>query len=305
MTKTELMPMVHRKLRALQPNQSGEYIEPACLGIMALRHDQTYDLEMSLHAIESLQNRDGSWPALVGDEPEGCWVTALVALTFMATGRRNRRLEEAVRWLLEAKGREANWFWLWKFRAFDNEVKFDPAKYGWSWVPGTTSWVIPTAFSLIALRQIRDLGLGRTPALNDRINLGISMLLDRMCPGGGWNAGNGVAFGTPYAPYIDATSIALLALHRYEREPKVQASLSWLEGRLAGCPSPYSLAWGILALAAYRHTSAEVTERLSAAAEALIVAIGKSAAARNTSTLAVCALALNAVEGDNVFTARA
>jgi hypothetical protein len=87
------------------------------------------------------------------------------------------------RWLLDAKGREANWFWRWKFRTVDNNVKFDPAKYGWSWVPGTTSWVIPTAFTLVTLQQVRDAGLGEEPGLNERIDLGIRMLLDRMCPG--------------------------------------------------------------------------------------------------------------------------
>ena len=33
------------------------------------------------------------------------------------------------------------------------QVQFNPDKYGWPWFPGTVSWVIPTAFSLIALKQ--------------------------------------------------------------------------------------------------------------------------------------------------------
>jgi hypothetical protein len=40
------------------------------------------------------------------------------------------------------------------------------------------------------------------------------MLLDRVCPDGGWNAANGVAFGVAYSAYIDATVIALLELAR-------------------------------------------------------------------------------------------
>ncbi|PYT26135.1 MAG: hypothetical protein DMG57_22565 [Acidobacteria bacterium] len=158
------------------------------------------------------------------------------------------RLQLAIRWLLNAKGREANWLWRWKFQTVDHSVQFDPAKYGWSWVSGTTSWVIPTAFSLIALRQIRHRGLSQAPGVTERIDLGVSMLLNRMCPGGGWNAGNGVAFGAPYSAYIDTTAIALRALAGHEKERSVQASLAWLVNRLLGCPSPYSLAWGILAL---------------------------------------------------------
>src|SRR5688572_2651373 len=96
------------------------------------------------------------------------------------------------------------------------------------------------------------------------------MLLDRMCPGGGWNSGNGVAFGVPLAPHIDATSIALLALKGHQAAPGVQRSLHWLVNRLAGCPSPYSLAWGVLASAAYQRTSQEASERLLGWAEELM-----------------------------------
>ena len=81
---------------------------------------------------------------------------------------------------------------------------------------GTTSWVIPTAFALIALQQASQRGYPKTDRLTERIELGTSMLLDRMCPRGGWNSGNGVAFGVPLAPHIDATSIALLALKGHE-----------------------------------------------------------------------------------------
>jgi hypothetical protein len=123
----------------------------------------------------------------------------------------------------------------------DNSVKFDPTKYGWSWVPDTTSWVIPTAFSLIALQKARDAGAGVEPRLIERISVSVSMLLDRMCLGGGWNAGNSSAFGVAYVPYIDATAIALLALRRQEHDSRVWASLSWLTARLPDCRSPYSV----------------------------------------------------------------
>jgi hypothetical protein len=91
---------------------------------------------------------------------------------------------------------------------------------------GPTSWVIPAAFRVIVLRQISNRRLKRTAKVSERIGMGISMLLDRMCPGGGWSAGNGMAFGVPYAPYIDATAIALLALGGHEKEPAV--GLHWL-----------------------------------------------------------------------------
>jgi len=223
----------------------------------------------------------------------------------MYVGCATAGLASAIHWLLNAKGREAAWFWRWKFQIVDNSVAFDPAKYGWSWISGTTSWAIPTAFSLIALRQSRTRGLNQTAELELRIKMGTSMLLDRMCPGGGWNAGNGMAFGVPYAPYIDATAVALLALRGHVKEPGVQASLAWLVNRLPGCPSPYSLAWGVLALAAHRNIGSEVNDTLVCSTKELAILVERAVSTEDICTLAACALALEAVEGNNVFEVRA
>jgi hypothetical protein len=186
----------------------------------------------------------------------------------------------------------------------DTKVQLDPAKFGWSWVSGTTSWVIPTAFALIALQQARQRAYDNTARLTERVELGTSMLLDRMCPGGGWNSGNGVAFGVALAPHIDATSIALLALTGHEKEQAVQRSLHWLVNRLAGCPSPYSLAWGVLAIAAYRRICPEARESLRDRAEELMRLTEGAASIEDNCTLAVSALALEAVNGDGVFEVR-
>jgi hypothetical protein len=205
---------------------------------------------------------------------------------------------------VDAKGREANWFWRWKFQTVDKSVQFDPAKYVWNWVSGTTSWVIPTAFTLIALQQIKSRGPNPTGSIVERIDIGISMLLNRACPRGGWNAGNGLAFGVPYAPHLDATAIALLALADHKEELGVRASLGWLVNQLPGCPSPYSLAWGILALTAYREISSEVSETVGRATKDLTTLIEKGVGINDICTLAVCELALEAAEGDNVFEVR-
>ena len=222
----------------------------------------------------------------------------------MAARHRTKGLARGIQWLLNARGREANWFWRWKFSTVDNKVKFDPAKFGWSWVSGTTSWVIPTAFALIALQQARQRGYDKTAQLTERVDLGASMLLDRMCPGGGWNSGNGIAFGVPVAAHIDATSIALLALTSHEGDQGVQRSLHWLVNRLARCPSPYSLAWGVLAIAAYRRISAKGSENLRSRAEELMRLTENAASIEDTCTLAVSALALEAMNGDSVFDVR-
>jgi hypothetical protein len=106
----------------------GRSIEPLCFRILALRRD-AHELEHTL-LLESLQRRDGAWPAVVGDEEPCAWTTALAVFVLMTIGR-NARLRRAIDWLNESKGREASWFWRWKFRYIDSEVRFDPAKYGW------------------------------------------------------------------------------------------------------------------------------------------------------------------------------
>jgi hypothetical protein len=78
------------------------------------------------------------------------------------------------------------------------------------------------------------------------------MLMDRACPGGGWNAGNGVVYGSTVVPHPDDTAIALLALNNRTQHPVVQASLKWLERTAQALTAPWSLAWAILALAAHR-----------------------------------------------------
>lgn len=280
-------------------------VESTCLAVLVLSRQRGLELDRAVQVLLSFQNRDGSWPAFARDEPEGCWTTAMATLALTAAGRESAALASGIRWLVDARGREANWFWRWKLRTVDKSVQFDPAKYGWSWIEGTTSWVIPTAFSVISLRQIHRRGINRTTAVIERIDLGIQMLLDRMCPGGGWNAGNGVAFGVPYSPYIDATAIALLALAGHEKQPGVQSSLAWLVKRLPGCPSPYSLAWGILALAAYRAVDREVDRTLERATNELVALVERDAVGDDVCTVAVCSLALDAVAGANVFEVRA
>jgi hypothetical protein len=279
-------------------------VESTCFAILALHRQPGIELAQAIQALLGLQNSDGSWPAFTGDEPEGCWTTALAVLSLMAARDEMKRLLSGIQWLLDARGREANWLWRWKLSTIDDKVKFDPAKFGWSWTAGTTSWVIPAAFALIALQQARQRGYDKTARLTERVDLGTSMLLDRMCPGGGWNAGNGVAFGVALAPHIDATAVALLALTRHEEEPGVQRSLHWLVNRLAGCPSPYSLAWGVLASAAYRRSSPEASERLPGTAEELMRLTKDATNIEDNCTLAVSALALEAIDGNSVFEVR-
>ena len=150
------------------------------------------DLARAVRALQDLQNSNGSWPAFAGDEAEGCWATSLAVVSLMAGRHATKSIESGIHWLLNARGREAGWLWRWKLRTVDNKVQFDPAKFGWSWVSGTTSWVIPTAFSIISLRQARQHGLNRTAELAERVDAGLQHAVRPNVPGrrmefGQWN----------------------------------------------------------------------------------------------------------------------
>jgi len=130
--------------RALMANQRAtgtwgyranqDSVEATCLAILALRRHTGIKPLRATEALLGLQNVDGSWPAFTGDDPEGSWATALAVLCLVKTGHPTKHMASGVQWLLNARGREANWLWRWKLRTFDNKVQFDPAKFGWSWV---------------------------------------------------------------------------------------------------------------------------------------------------------------------------
>jgi hypothetical protein len=195
----------------------------------------------------------GAWAAIPNaDLPNAyCTALALVALQSHRTPAVGQAADRAFEFLDDLRGRESHWLWQWKFRFFDRQVCFDPSKSGWPWVPGTVSWVAPTALAILAFRTWRR----QSP----RVAVAADMLLDRACPQGGWNAGNSVVFGVELDPHPDFTAMVTLALRHsiYGREPVLLRSLDYLVARLTPAHSPYSLAWAVIALSAYGHEGAD------------------------------------------------
>jgi hypothetical protein len=261
-------------------------VEATCLALLALSPLKPDAGSSPMDRLLGLQHHDGGWPAFSGDE-ESSWTTALALNVLNITSDAVSAQEQALRWLLEGRGREANWLWRWKFRTADRDVRFNPDKYGWPWSPGTVSWVIPTAFSLVAIKQYT--ACTRLAASEERIRLGVEMLLDRACVVGGWNSGNSIVYGVPLPPHIEATAIALLALQDEERTPMIRMSLAWLKQRSATIEAVESLAWSILGLFVYREPVEDLKARL-------VTLIGDGSEIRNNATLATAILALRCGE---------
>jgi hypothetical protein len=247
------------------------------------------------------QAPNGLWPA-VGDGAVGgnFWATAMAVNALMIFGAAPGTLAASLDALLHCRPLEASWLVRLRFRFSDRQVRFDPTKYGWPWVPDTVSWVVPTSMVLIALERAKNQGLIHGSEMWNRLNLGADMLLDRACPEGGWNAGNGIVYGVPLRPHIDATALALAALRFHYHLPIVHSSLTWMLNRM-DCPSAYSLAWVILAAAAYGDVRSDVLPALAIARGRLAVLVEDPSAVEDTSTIALAALALGLETGTNPF----
>ncbi len=267
--------------------------EPTALALLALRTfpPGMESVEHGFHRLISHQRPDKLWSASGDSADVNLWATALVLNALMIFGRYPRTVIASLKALLRFRPSEASWLVRLKFRLSDQHIRFDPKKYGWPWVAGTVSWVLPTSMALIALTRAERGGLTAGAKYDARVRLGAEMLLDRACVGGGWNAGNSVVYGVPLRPHIDATSIALSALRLYYRHRTVRESLTWLLGCVRSL-SPYSLAWLIVAIAQYEDVEADVGPALVVARDHLVTLIEDPRNMEDTSAIALSALAL-------------
>lgn len=115
------------------------------------------------------------------------------------------------------------------------DLAHDPSIPGWSWAPGTASWVEPTSYAVLSLRRW---GLGEHPRAQD----GLRLLRDRQCADGGWNYGNTEVLGATLESDLPPTAWACLALGD---DPAVERAIERLELCLRR-PSTLNLSLGVL-----------------------------------------------------------
>ncbi|HEX6440109.1 MAG TPA: hypothetical protein VF182_23535 [Candidatus Binatia bacterium] len=160
-------------------------------------------------------------------------------------------MKTASDWLLKQEGRTPGILarLIGAFMTPSNAVALNPDLKGWAWVPRTFSWVEPTSYALIALKQTRT-AVG-TKILAERIQQGELMIYDRMCNGGGWNYGNSKVFGEALWPYPDVTAVALIALQDHQASQANQESLTALRRMMRETDSGLALCWGTICLSIY------------------------------------------------------
>jgi hypothetical protein len=213
------------------------------------------DANRGAQFLRHTQLGDGSWPATPGDKT-GCWVTSLACLALNAVQVDSRKqIRAGLRWICDDWPQDSTAWrrFLMRISSDRGDSPINISYRGWSWTPGTSSWVEPTALALLALEQTpEDL---RPPGVNKRRALAEAMLYDRMCAGGGWNSGNPRVYGVTGEPLAAPTSFALLALRAHSQRKEIVESLAWLERDLDNIQSAGSLALARICLDAYGRPS--------------------------------------------------
>lgn len=156
------------------------------------------------------QRSDGSWPWTEGlDQPS--WASSQAVLALADIDRDSDAVKSGVAWLLGREGRGFDWrYRLREFLSRRKTIDLDGTLTGWPWASDTFSWIEPTAFALLAIKLA--VPGHRSGRARSRIGEGEKMILDRECPGGGWNYGNKRVLGVDEDPYPDTTALALMAL---------------------------------------------------------------------------------------------
>ena len=196
------------------------------------------------------QHPDGSWPAFPG-QGEGCWITALACLALREHLEAQHAFRKGREWLCDTWPAEGKLWHRLRQRLFarSSPVRQKLHLRGWSWTPGTSSWVEPTACAVILLRSAPPDAL--PPQAAKRLRLAEGMLFDRICPDGGWNSGNPVVYGEAGQPLIGPTAWALLALQNHREHTGVQKSLDWLARAYEQSRGPASLSLAYICLRTY------------------------------------------------------
>jgi hypothetical protein len=236
--------------------------------------------------LRAAQLPNSSWPSFL-DFPEGRWLTSLACLALLQSGESEDRVAAGAKWLCgEWPGDSKLWrVMIQKMFAKKNVLRQNSSLRGWSWTPGTSSWVEPTACALILLHALSSAKIN-IPEAEKRRALAEAMLYDRMCPGGGWNSGNSEVYGVAGEPLIGPTVWALLALQGYRDRSENQMGLKWLLSRRETIQGPGSLA---LAHICFRAYGCDVPSMVPALREAY----ARNQFMDNVLVAAMCAVALD------------
>jgi hypothetical protein len=224
--------------------------EPTCYTVLALAamdDNLAFSYDRGVEWLLTHINAAGA--VLLEGDRDPHWSTSLVLFTLSRHGIASDVQERCAQWLLAWEGALLD---------PDSSVKMDPQLIGWPWYEGTFSWVEPTSYAMLALKQT---GYGTHP----RVQEAERFLYDRTCEGGGWNYGNRVVFGRVLTAFVPTTAIAILALQdKTLADPTLDAGLEFLVRETQRYPSVLSLALTMLCLDVFERSMVSFVDLLLA-----------------------------------------
>jgi len=243
------------------------------------------------HWLIQRQNPDNSWP--LNDTAKGpSWATALAIMALCDTAEYRERVVKAGNWVLEQEGGKPGI--LAELVLFvtgqKKVVRLNQDLIGWPWTTGNFSWVEPTSYFVLAVNKLK----AQLPAdsVKERLGQAELMIYDRMCDGGGWNAGNAEVYSAKLWPYPDITALALMAVQENRQRKENQLSLKALDVMAQSADSGLALALTVICFSLYG-------EDASKHKRALEQRFAKSQFLGETKALALAILALG--EGARYF----
>ena len=213
--------------------------DAACWAIIALRAALGEDqlIQKARKQLAMVQAKDGR-VCVSPEHPDAYWPTPLAILAWQASTDYKKEQSKAVKFLLD-------------FSEIQNSALpehifgHDGTIKGWPWIARTNSWVEPTALALIALQAVQL-------QTHERAQDAVRLLMDRQLPNGGWNYGKTFVFGQQLRAIPIPTGISLQSLSGLVAREKVEKSILYLRSQLEHAQTPFTLAWTLLGLNAWR-----------------------------------------------------
>lgn len=215
--------------------------DATCWAVLALsaggsRADMVREAQQALARAQSSDGRVSLTPR----HESAWWPTPLAVLAWHRCPEYQQQRDRAVRFLLEFD----------QLRIVDDPdaaaiLGHDPTIKGWPWIMGTTAWLEPTAYCLLALRLAGAEGHARTRE-------GRRLVMNRQLSTGGWNYGNTTVYGQELRPTPEATGVALQVVTGLAARQEVAKSIDYLLSELPRLRTPFALAWTLLGLAAWQ-----------------------------------------------------
>jgi len=230
------------------PSRRGRsWTEPTALALLALQGEQIPSETRAVTAawLAKRQLADGGWPPCAEVSTSTC-VTSLAVLALGQEKEHSGGCGAGTEWLSSHIYPEMNPLQ----RLLKETIGVSPSQAPGSspWFPGTAGWVIPTAYSILALSCWT--GRLRNPNHEASIRRAQTYLLSRRCADGGWNHGGSPQRSESAPSYAETTGLALLALANHP-SPSLEPSLSLAQQFVDHPDSTEGLCWLLIGLNAH------------------------------------------------------